>query len=119
MTDEHLTDERPDVPAALRAFIDTTNRGDTDAFLAVFTDDASLDDWGRVFHGRDGIASWNETDNIGKQSHFELVGVEPTDDPDTVIATLEVSGNGYNGTGPITFTSVGDRLSRVVIAPTD
>ncbi|MGI9822778.1 YybH family protein [Agromyces sp. Marseille-Q5079] len=111
-----MTDDQ--VPAALRAFIDSTNRGDTAAFLAGFTDDATLDDWGRVFHGPDGIASWNETDNIGKRAHFELVGIEATDDPDTVIATLTVTGGGYNGTGPITFTSTGDRLRRVVIAPT-
>ncbi|MFF2371665.1 YybH family protein [Agromyces sp. NPDC058110] len=112
-----MSDDR--VPAALRAFIDSTNRGDTEAFLDGFTDDASLDDWGRVFHGRDGIASWNETDNIGKRTHFELVGIEATDAADTVIATLTVTGDGYNGTGPITFTSSGDKLRRVVIAPTD
>jgi len=111
-----MTDDR--APAALRAFIDSTNRGDAAAFLAGFTDDATLDDWGRVFRGPEGIASWNETDNIGKRAHFELVGIETTDDPDTVIATLTVTGDGYNGTGPITFTSTGDKLSRVVIAPT-
>lgn len=105
-------------PTALQRFIDTTNAGDTDAFLDVFTDDASLDDWGRVFHGRDGIADWNRTDNIGKSSHFELVEVAPGPDADSVVATLTVSGEGYNGTGPITFWYAGDRLTRVAIAPT-
>ena len=44
--------------------------------MAAFTTDAHLDDWGRTFDGRDGVRSWDRTDNIGKQSHFELLSVE-------------------------------------------
>jgi SnoaL-like domain len=106
------------VPAPLQAFIDTTNRGDSEAFTAVFTEDAVLDDWGRVFHGRDGVAAWNRTDNIGKQSHFDLVGIEATDDPDEVVATLTVSGGGFNGTGPMAFTFRDRQIARLVISPT-
>jgi ketosteroid isomerase-like protein len=105
------------VPAPLRAFIDATNRGDHDAFVAVFTEDAVLDDWGRVFHGRDGVASWNRTDNIGKRAHFELLGVEPSDAPDRVVATLAVTGGGFNGTSPFTFEFRGDRIARMTISP--
>ncbi|PSK64686.1 hypothetical protein B0E53_03375 [Micromonospora sp. MH33] len=76
---------------------------DSDAFVASFTDDAYLNDWGREFHGRDGVRSWDRTDNIGVQSHFELVGIEPGTDPDSYVATLKVSGNGFNGTGPMAF----------------
>jgi hypothetical protein len=106
------------IPAPLRTFIDATNRGDSDAFVAAFTEDAVLDDWGRVFHGHHGVAAWNRSDNIGKQSHFELVGIEPVDDPNRVVVTLTVTGNGYNGTGPITFEFRDDQIARVVIAPT-
>jgi ketosteroid isomerase-like protein len=114
-----MTENAGAVPAALQTFIDATNTGDSDAFVAVFTDDAVLDDWGNVFRGRDGIASWNRTDNIGKQSHFELVSLEPTDDTDRVVATLRVTGNGFAGTGPMTFEFRGDRIARLVITPTD
>jgi ketosteroid isomerase-like protein len=114
-----MTGSNSAVPTALQTFIDATNTGDSDAFVAAFTDDAVLDDWGNVFHGRNGIASWNRTDNIGKQSHFELVSLEPTDDPDRVVATLRVTGNGFNGTGPMTFEFRGDRIARLVISPTD
>jgi ketosteroid isomerase-like protein len=106
-----------ETPAPIAAFISTTNGGDTDAFLATFTDDASLDDWGRVFHGRDGIARWNESDNIGKRSHFDLVSVEATGEPDTYLVTLRVIGDGYNGTGPLRFTLRGHLIARVVIEP--
>jgi hypothetical protein len=106
------------IPAPLQAFMDSTNRGDSAAFVAVFTEDAVLDDWGRVFHGRDGVASWNRTDNIGKRAHFELVGLEPGDGPDRVVATLTVTGGGFNGTGPMTFQFRNGRIARLVISPT-
>ncbi|MEU3985401.1 nuclear transport factor 2 family protein [Streptomyces sp. NPDC026672] len=91
-----------EIPAAVRAFVDATNKGDTDAFVAAFTTDAYLNDWGREFHGRDGVRSWNGTDNIGVQAHFDIEGAERTAD-DTYVVTLTVSGNGHNGTGPMTF----------------
>ncbi|WP_214405775.1 nuclear transport factor 2 family protein [Pseudonocardia lacus] len=107
------------VPAPLRAFIDATNRGDSAAFVDAFTEDAVLDDWGRVFHGHEGVSAWDSTDNIGKRAHFELVGLEPTDDPDRVVATLTVTGGGFNGTGPMTFEFRDGRIARLVISPTD
>jgi ketosteroid isomerase-like protein len=57
------------VATPVRRMIDATNRGDTEAFIASFTDDAYLVDWGREFHGHEGVARWNETDNIGKHDH--------------------------------------------------
>ncbi|MET8907846.1 nuclear transport factor 2 family protein [Micromonospora sp. NPDC004551] len=92
-----------DLPAPIQTFIDATNRADSDAFVAAFTEDAYLNDWGREFHGRDGVRSWDRTDNIGVQSHFELVAVERGTDSDSYVVTLTVSGNGFNGTGPMTF----------------
>lgn len=92
-----------DAPAPIQAFIDATNRGDSEAFVAAFTDDAYLNDWGREFHGREGVRNWDRTDNIGKQSHFELLALEPGAEPDSYVATLQVTGNGFNGTGPMAF----------------
>lgn len=95
--------EQTSCPEAIQAFIEATNAGDTEAFVAAFTSDARLDDWGRVFTGHDGIRDWNRTDNIGVQAHFELLDVRAGVGPDTYVVTLRVSGNGYNGTGPMTF----------------
>ncbi|GAB2459613.1 hypothetical protein [Streptosporangium sandarakinum] len=36
-------------------------------------------------------------------AHFDPLSVTRTDEPDTRVATLRVTGNGYNGTGPTTF----------------
>jgi hypothetical protein len=102
------------VATAIQRMIDATNRGDTEAFIASFTDDAYLVDWGREFHGHDGVARWNETDNIGKQSQFEVRGARRNGDEHVV--TLEVTGNGYNGTGDIVFALEDDRIKRMIIS---
>lgn len=105
------------LPDPIAEFIAATNAGDSDRFVAVFTDDAVLEDWGRVFHGRDGAASWNESDNIGRRSHFELVECEAGSEPGAYIITVTVSGDGYNGTSPIDFIVRGERIARMTIAP--
>ncbi len=90
-------------PDAIRTFVDATNSGDSDAFVEAFTEDAHLDDWGRSFEGRAGVRSWDSTDNIGVQAHVDLLGVQPGQADQEYVVTLRVSGNGYNGTGPMTF----------------
>ncbi|CAN7679806.1 nuclear transport factor 2 family protein [Devosia sp. LjRoot16] len=102
-------------PPVIQRFIAATNAGDTAAFLEAFTPDAFLSDWGRDFTGRDGIASWNETDNIGVQSKFRLLEVEPNG-ADAYRVRLAVSGNGYNGEGTMAFTLTGGRIARLVIS---
>jgi ketosteroid isomerase-like protein len=106
-----------DVPAAILAFVATTNAGDSAAFVAAFTEDAFLSDWGREYRGHEGIASWDSTDNIGRRSHFELLGVKPGTGDHQFIATVVVSGDGYNGTSDLEFTVRADRVARLVIAP--
>ncbi|SNT61959.1 SnoaL-like domain-containing protein [Actinomadura meyerae] len=91
------------LPEAIREFVDATNQGDSERFAAAFTDDAYLNDWGREFHGRGGVRDWDRTDNIGKQSHFEVLGIEPGGAPDSYVVTMQVTGQGFNGTSPLAF----------------
>ncbi|GAB4085204.1 hypothetical protein GCM10028784_18340 [Myceligenerans cantabricum] len=104
-----------ELPAPIQEFVDATNAGDTDRFLATFTDDAYLYDWGREFHGVDGVAEWNQTDNIGMKSRFEVVSREDGDAPDAYVVTLKVVGNRFNGTGPLKFWLRDGKVARVVI----
>jgi hypothetical protein len=92
-----------DVPDSIQAFVDATNAGDSEAFVAAFTTDATLVDWGRTFTGHDGVRAWDRTDNIGVETHFDLLEVVPGDARDSYVATVRVRGNGYNGTGPMLF----------------
>jgi ketosteroid isomerase-like protein len=104
-----------EVPPAVQRMIDATNAGDHDAFVAAFTPDATLVDWGKIFEGRDGIASWDRTDNIGRSSHFEVAAAEP--DGDDWIVTLDVTGGGFNGTSDFRFELADDLIARMEIAP--
>ena len=103
-------------PAAVQKMIDATNAGDSAAFVACFTDDAYIEDWGRGFSGSEGVARWNQSDNIGKHSHFEALRTKDIDGG--YIVTLRVTGGGYNGTGDISFVvdATGERISRMIIS---
>jgi ketosteroid isomerase-like protein len=92
-----------EIPEAIREFVEATNSGDTRRFVAAFTDDAYLSDWGREFRGHDRIREWDRTDNIGKRSHFDILGIESGDAPESYIVTMKVTGNGFNGTSPLNF----------------
>lgn len=105
-----------ELPSAIRAFIDTTNSGDTEGFVASFTEDAYLNDWGREFRGHDGVRSWNGTDNIGKQSRFSDVSVADGTEPDSYDVTLRVTGNGFNGVGTLNFRLRGGLIQSLVIS---
>jgi len=104
------------LPTAIQRFIDATNAGDPDEFITAFASDAYLNDWGREFHGHDGIRSWDRTDNIGVNAHFDLVGVEPGSQPDGYVVTLTVTGDGYNGTGPMRFQLSDGLIQRLTIS---
>ena len=99
---------------AIARMIAATNAGDSEAFVACFTDDAHLEDWGRGFHGHDGVARWNQSDNIGRRAHFEAAGVTG-DDADQVV-TLVVTGGGFNGTSDIAFRVRDDLIERLIIS---
>jgi hypothetical protein len=102
------------VPAPIQRFIDTTNKGDQAGFLSAFAEDAVLTDWGRTFNGRERIADWDRTDNIGVRSHLAIVRIAQTGN--TCRAEVKVSGQGFNGTGTMTFQLAGDHIARLDIS---
>jgi ketosteroid isomerase-like protein len=111
-----VPDSSPAVPAVVQEFVDATNAGDTERFVATFTDDAYLNDWGREFHGHDGVRSWNETDNIGMNSHFDVVSVQPGVQAGDWTATIKVTSNRFNGTGPFAFGLRDGKIASLVLS---
>ena len=103
----------PDLEPAIRQMIEATNSADDDAFLDAFAEDATIDDWGRTFAGRDEIAGWNDRENIGVHSHIEATSVERRGEE--IVVGVQVTGEGYNGGGAFTFTLAGNRIARMVI----
>jgi hypothetical protein len=104
-----------EVPAPIQAMIDATNAGDHEGFVAAFTPDAVLVDWGKAFEGAAGVAAWDESDNIGRGSRFHVAAVSR--EGETWVLTLEVSGGGFNGTSDFRFDLDGDLIRRMEIQP--
>jgi ketosteroid isomerase-like protein len=98
---------------AIQQFFDATNAGDRAAFLDAFAADAVLDDWGRTFTGHAEIAGWDARENIGVKSH--IVPGAVTREGEAYRVEVQVTGDGYNGGGAMTFTLSGDKIGRMVI----
>ncbi|WP_051027877.1 hypothetical protein [Nocardia higoensis] len=56
------------------------------------------------------------TDNIGEQSPFEVLATEPGDEPESYVVTMKVTGNGFNGAGPLAFVLRDDRIAELRIS---
>ena len=102
-----------ELPRPVQAALDAANAGDLDAFLASFTADGVVDDWGREFAGPAAIAGWSDGEFIGRQVTLAVTGVETSGDDVTV--TAQVGGNGFNGPSHFTFRVAGDRVQRMTI----
>ncbi|WLS05625.1 nuclear transport factor 2 family protein [Shinella oryzae] len=63
------------LPPALQAAVDAVNAGDEAAFVSAFSPSGSVNDWGRVLKGHDGVRSWARSDAIGAKAHMTVVEV--------------------------------------------
>ncbi|WP_018177778.1 nuclear transport factor 2 family protein [Jongsikchunia kroppenstedtii] len=91
-----------ELPAPVQASIDSTNAGDLAGFLATFTSDGAVDDWGRVFRGSAEITGWSNAEYIGKNVTLSVTSSTTEGDQTIVIAT--VGGDGFNGPSTFTYT---------------
>jgi hypothetical protein len=102
-----------ELPRPVQAVVDAANSGDTAAFLAAFTADGVVDDWGREFRGASEIASWSAAEFIGVAVELTIEGVER--DGDGTVVTAQVGGNGFNGPSHFAFETAGELVSRMTI----
>ena len=104
----------PDVPPPLDAFITAVNSQDEKAFLATFTFDGFVDDWGRVFTGREEIKGWSDNEFLGAQGTLTVEEVtSAADGRITVVGDWRSSH--ANGRSAFTFRTVGDQIESMEI----
>jgi ketosteroid isomerase-like protein len=101
------------LPAPVASALEAANAIDTAAFLACFTPDGVVDDWGREFRGPDAIRAWSDREFIGVHVSLDLTAVERDGDAITVTATVD--GDGFNGPSHFTFRVHGNRVARMTI----
>jgi len=103
------------LPAPVQAFVDAINRGDTDAFVATFTEDGFIDDWGRVMRGRDGVHRWAGSDAIGARARMNILSA--TSECDITRVRFGWSSRVFNGESDGIFVVDGERLASFTILP--
>lgn len=104
----------PDVPAPLDAFIEAVNTQDEQAFLDAFTTDGFVDDWGRVFTGRDEIKAWSDREFLGSQGSLAVEEVATADDG-RVTVVGDWRSNHANGRSAFTFDVDGGKVASMTI----
>ena len=82
--------------------IEAANAGDTEAFLACFTPDGVVDDWGREFRGPDEIRGWSDREFIGVHVSLDVTGVEQQDGATTVTQPWAARASTVQATSPST-----------------
>jgi hypothetical protein len=102
------------VPALLTDFAAAINRGDTPAFLDLFTPDGVVDDWGRRFEGRARVKEWSDAETIGAHGTLTVTRVISDDDQRIVADTLWKS-EAFTGPGRFTFTLRDGRIAELKI----
>jgi hypothetical protein len=102
-----------DLPAPVARLLDAAGGHDTGEFLASFTDDGVVDDWGREFVGPDAIRGWSDREFIGVDVTLAITGVTGAGGETTVSA--EVGGRGFNGPSHFTFAVRDGLISRMTI----
>jgi hypothetical protein len=103
----------PPLPQPVDRLLRAANDRDSAAFIASFTEDGVVDDWGREFAGADAIEGWSEREFIGVDVTLDVDEVSTTGDETTVGA--EVGGRGFNGPSHFTFRVRGDLIERMTI----
>lgn len=105
--------EEMSLPAPVAAFVETINGADTDAFVALFTEDAVLDDWGTKYPGHDGVRRWAGTDAIGAGARMTVLTART--EGDVTSTTFDWRSRKFNGVSEGIFTVRDGLLASFVI----
>lgn len=104
-----------EIPAPVQAVVDAINDADTEAFVAAFTPEGFVSDWGRVLRGPEGVRSWAGSDAIGMGAQMTVLSAET--EGDTTRMRFGWSSRRFNGESDGIFVVEGDRVASFTIPP--
>lgn len=103
------------VPAPVQALVDAINDADTDAFVAAFTADGFVSDWGTVKAGPEGVRAWADSDAIGAGAKMTVLSAAT--EGDTTRIRFGWASRVFNGESDGIFVVSGDKLASFTIPP--
>lgn len=104
-----------ELPAAVQRMIDAINDADTEAFVAAFTPDGFVSDWGNVKAGPEGVRGWAGSDAIGAGARMTVLSADT--EGDTTRIRFGWRSSVFNGESDGIFVVSGDRLASFTIPP--
>jgi ketosteroid isomerase-like protein len=106
------------VPDVITRYFEADARRDTDAIVALFTEDAVVVDEGETQRGIRKVRAWREGPAARYTYTTELFDTDRTGEDDYLV-TGRLEGNFPGGTADLKwrFTLAGDRIRRLHIAP--
>lgn len=105
----------PALPGPAQAMVDAINAADTEAFVAAFTPEGFVSDWGTVKPGPDGVRSWAASDAIGAGARMTVLSAST--DGDVTRIRFGWSSRVFNGESDGIFVVDGERLASFTIPP--
>ena len=84
------------LPRLVEAYVRTINDHDPDAFIALFANDALVEDIGREFRGRAAIKAWSDREIFDVQVTLEVI--DSADRDGETVITAKVDGT-FDRTG--------------------
>ncbi|WP_166848158.1 nuclear transport factor 2 family protein [Isoptericola sp. BMS4] len=109
-----MSEQAPTVPEPVASFVAAVNRHDEQAFLDAFAADGYVDDWGRVFTGRDAIQGWSAREFIGATGTLTPEEVDVAGDG-AVTVVGDWRSTHANGRSSFRFVVDGDRIASMTI----
>ena len=112
------------LPTVISDYLEASDRGDLDALVACFTDDAVVLDEGREWRGQAGLRQWREKVANAYEYTVEVCGAAKQGSIDGVQrhdVHTHLEGNFPGGTVDLTFRFGlrGDRIASLQIVPTE
>ena len=105
----------PEIPPLIAALRDATNSQDWPAFIALFHDDAVVDDWGSVYRGTQAIKGWSDREMIGAKGTLTITRVV-TDKSDVIAVDTDWKSSFFSGAGRFTLTVKDGKISELRIS---
>lgn len=103
------------LPEPVSRMVEAINSADTDAFVAAFSPNGFVSDWGRVLSGPSGVRSWADSDAIGAGAQMTVLSADV--DGNTVRTSFSWRSRVFNGESDGIFVIDGDRIASFTIPP--